>query len=117
MALFRVAEESLANIAKHSGATLARVDVRGSSAGIALTIEDSGSGFEPDTHARGAGLGVVSMRERLRALRGKLHIDSTRGRGTRISVSIPAESVARDAAAGADVETPTGESLAARSGN
>jgi PAS domain S-box-containing protein len=93
LALFRVTEESLTNIAKHSRAKSARVSVTGESRGIHLTIEDAGTGFDPDRLERGAGLGFVSMRERLRAVRGTVRVDSAPSRGTRIDVWVPATSL------------------------
>jgi signal transduction histidine kinase len=93
LCLFRVAEESLTNIAKHSRATAARVHVRGAADGLHLTVEDSGAGFDVDSLERRGGLGFVSMRERLRILRGTLRIDSAPSRGTRVEVGVPAASL------------------------
>ena len=93
LGLFRVTEESLANIAKHSGAKSARVLLMGDSNGIHLSIEDAGKGFDVSGTERKEGLGFVSMRERLRALRGTVHVDSAPGRGTRIDVLVPAKSL------------------------
>ena len=94
LSLFRVTEEGLNNIAKHSHARSARVQVCGSPDGLQLTIEDAGTGFDLDSLERRAGLGFVSMRERLRALHGTVHVDSEPSRGTRIEVSVPAASLA-----------------------
>lgn len=93
LGLFRVTEESLANIAKHSGAKTARVALTGATDGIHLTIEDQGHGFEIANLERKEGLGFVSMRERLRALRGTVHVDSALARGTRIDVLVPVGSL------------------------
>jgi len=93
LGLFRVAEESLANIARHSGSKSARVRLTGDSGGIHLTIEDAGKGFDISSLERKGGLGFVSMRERLRALRGTVHVDSAPGRGTRIDVLVPTKSL------------------------
>ena len=114
LCLFRVTEESLTNIAKHSGASSARVEVRGGSGGIQLIVEDLGRGFDPDTLLRKAGLGFVSMRERLRALRGTVRVDSAPGRGTTITVWIPATVRMTGAAHGtASTDVPSsGTSLA-----
>jgi signal transduction histidine kinase len=62
----------------------------GTSNGIFLTIEDSGKGFDLDSLERSAGLGFVSMRERLRVMRGTVRVDSAPSRGTRIEVWVPA---------------------------
>jgi signal transduction histidine kinase len=93
LCLFRVTEESLTNIAKHSQAKSARVHVNGSSDGLHLTIEDAGSGFDPDSLERKAGLGFVSIRERLRVVRGTVRVDSAPSRGTKIGVWVPAASL------------------------
>jgi signal transduction histidine kinase len=90
LCLFRVAEESLTNIAKHSGARSARVDLAGGNDGIRLTVEDTGRGFDQKSLEQRAGLGFVSMRERLRLVHGTLHIRSAPSRGTRIEARIPA---------------------------
>jgi PAS domain S-box-containing protein len=114
LCLFRVTEESLTNIAKHSGAKSAAVHVHGASDGIHLTIEDSGGGFDLDSLERRAGLGFVSMRERLRVLRGTVRVDSAPARGTRIDVWVPATSLLPAATGGAAVPAspPSGVSTA-----
>ena len=89
LSLYRVIEESLTNMAKHSHATKARVDVRGGPGSIALTIEDSGRGFDSRGLERKAGLGFVSMRERLRMVRGTVSVDSAPDLGTKIAVWAP----------------------------
>ena len=90
LSLFRVTEESLTNIAKHSQSTTARVDVSGAADGIHLTIQDAGRGFDPASLERKEGLGFVSMRERLRAVHGTVRVDSAPSRGTTIEVVVPA---------------------------
>ena len=89
LCLFRVAEESLANIAKHSQARSATIRVVGAPDGIHLTVEDAGDGFDMTASGSRAGLGFVSMQERLRVLHGTLHIDSVPSRGTRIEAWVP----------------------------
>jgi signal transduction histidine kinase len=91
LCLFRVTEESLTNIAKHSQAESAHVMLRGEPDALHLTIQDTGVGFDPGDLDTRAGLGFVSMRERLRVLHGTLQVDSARRRGTRIDVTIPAD--------------------------
>jgi PAS domain S-box-containing protein len=93
LCLFRVAEEGLANIAKHSHAKSAHVHVNGASDGLRLTIEDAGRGFDVESLERRAGLGFVSMRERLRVLRGTFRVDSAPSHGTKIDVWVPAASL------------------------
>jgi signal transduction histidine kinase len=90
LCLFRVAEESLTNVAKHSKAPSATVHVAGATDGIHLTVEDAGTGFDVATRGSRAGLGFVSMQERLRVLHGTMHVDSAPSRGTRINAWVPA---------------------------
>ena len=89
LCLFRVAEESLANIAKHSQARSATIQVTGAPDGIHFRVEDAGAGFDMTTFASKAGLGFVSMQERLRLLHGTLHVDSAPSRGTTIVAWVP----------------------------
>jgi signal transduction histidine kinase len=89
LSLFRVTEESLTNIAKHSQATTAAVEVHADDEGIHLTIEDSGRGFDGGIERR-HGLGFVSMRERLRIVGGTVRVDSAPSRGTTVTVWVPA---------------------------
>jgi signal transduction histidine kinase len=94
LSLFRVAEESLTNVVKHSRAASAQVRVSGDADGISLSIRDDGRGFDPSALESGSGLGFVSMRERLRTLRGTVRLDSAPGHGTTIEVRVPAASIA-----------------------
>ena len=89
LCLFRVIEESLANIAKHSRAASARIAIQDASDGVHLTVEDDGDGFDQANLAAKRGLGFVSMQERLRALRGTVRVESVPSRGTKIAVWIP----------------------------
>jgi PAS domain S-box-containing protein len=98
LCLFRVAEESLTNVAKHSNATSARVHVAGTPDGIHLTVEDVGEGFDMKSVGSKAGLGFVSMQERLRILQGTIRVDSAPSRGTRIDVWVPSKSLVIPAA-------------------
>jgi signal transduction histidine kinase len=99
LSLYRVTEESLTNIAKHSRTQSVRVKLKGRPDGIVLTVEDNGIGFEPDHVEHRAGLGFVSMRERLRVIRGTVRVDSSPSRGTKISAWVPAGSLAASARA------------------
>jgi PAS domain S-box-containing protein len=95
LALFRVTEESLTNIAKHSGSKFARIRLKGEADGIHLTIADTGVGFDMASFEGKGGLGFVSMRERLRALRGTVRVESAPSRGTTIHVHVPPKSLMR----------------------
>jgi PAS domain S-box-containing protein len=89
LCLFRIAEEGLANIAKHSQARSASVEVIGAPDGIHLRVEDAGTGFDMTAPGRKAGLGLVSMQERLRLLHGTIRVESTPSRGTTIDAWVP----------------------------
>ncbi len=93
LCLFRIVEEGLTNIAKHSQARLGQVHVSGDTDGIHLTVQDSGTGFDAASAESHGGLGFVSMRERLRVLHGTVRVESTPAQGTRIEVWIPAASL------------------------
>jgi signal transduction histidine kinase len=89
LSLYRVAQEALHNAAKHSGADAVAVSFRSEGTALALTITDPGIGF--DTHGAGAsgGLGIVSMRQRLRMIGGSLTITAAPGQGTRVQARLP----------------------------
>lgn len=80
--LFRVAQEALANVARHSKAQNVTVELAQQGDRIALIIEDNGAGFDMGRVEKGVGLD--SMRERLEAIEGQLEISSQKSRGTRV---------------------------------
>jgi NarL family two-component system sensor histidine kinase LiaS len=82
-ALFRVAQEALANVAKHSRARQVEVTLSCPRDDVGLKVVDDGRGFAPSS-AMGRGMGLRSMRERMEALGGELAVDSKPGEGTRI---------------------------------
>jgi PAS domain S-box-containing protein len=88
LCLYRIAQEALHNVAKHSQAPDASVRLERDGEELHLEISDSGIGFDPHRSDH-RGLGLVSMRERAGVLKGRLTIDSTPGTGTRISVWVP----------------------------
>lgn len=92
-AFFRVAQEALANAARHSGARTVSLSLARDGNHIRLEIEDDGSGFEVDA-AQEKGMGLRNMRERMEGAGGNLFIDSAPGRGTRVLAVWPAGSVA-----------------------
>ena len=87
LCLYRVAQECLSNVAKHSGAAGAKLTLRGTGSGLSLSISDNGKGFDPNVTPRG--LGFVGIRERARLVRGTVSISSRPGRGTDIEVQVP----------------------------
>ena len=84
--LFRVAEEALNNILKHAAATAVDVVIGGDAGHVRLEIHDNGVGFQRDPAATSAGLGLVSMGERVSELGGTFEVDSTPGNGTTVRV-------------------------------
>jgi signal transduction histidine kinase len=89
LCLFRIAQEALRNVVKHSGGTEAEVELSAHDDRIDLCISDSGTGFSPAHVQAETGLGLISMRERLRLVEGHLSIESEPSRGTRIRVRVP----------------------------
>ena len=88
LTLFRIVEQGLANVVKHSGASQASVEVTGQGNGISLVIADTGVGFDP--HAVGSrGLGLPDMRQRVELIGGSLRVWSRAGEGTRLEVTVP----------------------------
>jgi signal transduction histidine kinase len=91
-ALFRIAQEALTNVAKHSQARQATVTVGADSGAVRLVVTDDGAGFEP-THLDGVkaaeGWGLLTMTERAEAIGGRCSIESRVGQGTRVIVEVP----------------------------
>jgi len=88
--LYRIAQESLANVMKHAKASRVELELTCDGQEITLSICDSGIGFNLEAvQAQHLGLGLVNMRERVRSVRGRLNIQSEPGRGTHITVQIP----------------------------
>jgi PAS domain S-box-containing protein len=85
--LFRVMQEAMNNVAKHSKADLARLVLRKTADKIELSIEDNGEGFDPESMKQG--LGLTSMRERTELSGGTFEVESILGKGTRIRASWP----------------------------
>ncbi len=90
--LYRIMQEALNNIEKHSGATLVHIRLECDGDTIRLSIMDNGKGFtetEPSvSKANGNGWGLINMRERATSIEGSFSIDSTPNRGTEISVRL-----------------------------
>jgi PAS domain S-box-containing protein len=90
LCLFRVAQEGIRNVHKHSGCREALVELDEISGSLRLRISDRGSGFDPTAAETSQGLGLLSMEERLRSMGGELFVHSRPGGGTCIEASIPA---------------------------
>jgi PAS domain S-box-containing protein len=89
LSLYRVAQESIRNIARHSGARRAQVILTVDKASVELLVKDEGRGFDVARSRRGDGLGLVSIEERVRLLQGELLVTSRPGHGTDLLVRIP----------------------------
>jgi PAS domain S-box-containing protein len=87
--LYRVAQEALHNVLKHAHATRATMKVSGSSKGVHLLIHDLGVGFNSEASRVHHGLGIVSMKERIRLVQGEFSIHSQAGQGTQVRVFVP----------------------------
>jgi signal transduction histidine kinase len=87
--LYRVAVEALRNVARHSGAASAAISLKRVNGILELEVSDSGRGFEVETAAQSGGLGLISVEERLRAVRGDCEILSTPERGTTLIARVP----------------------------
>jgi two-component system sensor histidine kinase ChiS len=101
--IYRIIQESLSNIVKHSGATSARVQIQKRTDSIEVTVEDNGRGFDMAEFASAApahggttdlarGFGISSMSERARIIGGKLNIESMPKGGTKVLLTIPVTS-------------------------
>jgi signal transduction histidine kinase len=92
LCLFRVLQEGLHNAAKHSGVKRIEVQLHEESGEIHLSVRDSGKGFDVEAARQGRGLGLTSMRERVRLVNGTIAIESKPMAGTIIVVRVPFES-------------------------
>jgi PAS domain S-box-containing protein len=90
LSLFRVLEEALSNVIRHSGSTEALVTLLGGDSHVVLRVADGGRGFSTSGDAS-SGLGLISMRERLQSLNGSLSVTSAPGQGTVIEARMPAD--------------------------
>jgi len=89
LCLFRVLQEALQNAVKHSAVQNFTVELHGTKQGISLIVTDSGVGFDWHDAMDHRGLGLISMRERLRLVNGELSIQSQPGRGTTVTARVP----------------------------
>jgi PAS domain S-box-containing protein len=89
LCLYRVAQESLQNVIKHSKATAVNVSIKSEEGKIHLSISDNGKGFDTEARNGKESLGLISIDERVRAVEGLAKIISTVGEGTIIEVQVP----------------------------
>jgi signal transduction histidine kinase len=93
LTVFRILQEELTNVRKHSGADTVKISLETSQGDVVLTVEDDGVGFDPEmlqaAQESGEHMGLVAMRERAELLGGNLSVDSQPGEGTRVVVRLP----------------------------
>jgi signal transduction histidine kinase len=92
IALYRIAQEGLANVQKHSGARCVHVRLRFQPRAVRLDVSDDGGGFDTSGDVTRCHLGIAGMRERASLVGGSLEICSRPGGGTRVSAVVPLES-------------------------
>lgn len=89
IALFRIAQEALTNVARHAGATRVKVELSISSDGLLLSISDNGRGIMESEVTATRSVGIMSMNERANAFGGQVVISGSPGKGTSVTVRIP----------------------------
>jgi PAS domain S-box-containing protein len=87
--MFRMVQESLANVAKHARASKVEVELRRDGENVVLRVEDDGIGFRPTAPRKPQSLGLVGLRERAMLMRGEVRVESAPGTGTRVEARIP----------------------------
>ncbi|MDQ7827155.1 MAG: response regulator [Candidatus Eremiobacteraeota bacterium] len=90
-ALFRICQEALTNVARHSGATEVKVSLVEKESSIVLTIEDNGRGITEQQSKGPAALGIMGMKEHAYALGGEVNIHGAQGKGTTLEATFPLE--------------------------
>ncbi len=88
-AVFRIVQESLANVAKHAGASEVQVRIERSERAVTLEVRDNGRGFSTSAPRKPHSLGLMGLRERAQLLKGSVGIESSPGQGTCVRVNIP----------------------------
>jgi signal transduction histidine kinase len=91
LALFRVVQEALNNVAKHAQARRVEIKLERGEGEVRVSIADDGRGFVPQEALRGTGLGLLSMRERVEYLGGRFELESAPGEGTKVRAIVPLE--------------------------
>jgi signal transduction histidine kinase len=107
---YRIVQEALTNVARHAQASLCRLYLQRLPYTLLITVEDNGRGFDPrrlETANPRRGLGLVGIRERASGLGGTFRLESSPGRGTRLSVELPVlpAAVSKEEPAAAEVPT------------
>jgi PAS domain S-box-containing protein len=107
--LFRAAQEILFNIVKHAHVAGAAVRLQRRRGRVWLTVRDRGRGFDPKTLGQAAGFGLLSIRERVELLGGRMKIRSAPGRGSAFLITVPDAGPQDEAAGAGDEETEWNE--------
>jgi two-component system sensor histidine kinase UhpB len=94
---YRIVQEALSNIMKHAHAGFARVSLVLSETGtpegaLHIEVQDDGEGFDPALSSEG--IGIIGMRERVFAVGGSIHVDSSPGQGTLVAITLPLKGAA-----------------------
>src|SRR5262249_30766830 len=89
IAVFRIFQEVLTNVARHSRATEVKVDLNETDSELLLEVLDNGVGLPPDALTRPDRFGIVGMQERALAAGGRLRFESSEGGGTKVILRIP----------------------------
>jgi signal transduction histidine kinase len=97
--LYRVAQESMRNAVQHGHATEIRVALKAGAESLQLSVQDNGKGFSGSPLRGKGGLGMISMRERMRLVNGTLTISSGREHGTEVTASAPLTEVGHEESA------------------
>ena len=87
--LYRVVQEALTNVVRHSGAAMVNVAVHAEGSEVVAVVEDDGVGFDARSVGDGAGLGLLGMKERATSVGGSVRVESAPGSGTQVRLSIP----------------------------
>jgi two-component system sensor histidine kinase DegS len=87
--VFRLVQESLQNVVKHSGVTSAEISMTAADGALRLVVKDAGRGFDAAANPIRGGLGLVSMRERVHLVGGSMTIRTKLGSGTRLDFEVP----------------------------
>jgi signal transduction histidine kinase len=103
IALYRMVQEALTNIARHARASEVRVELRRQSGEVLLTVQDNGVGFSEKEISREGSHGLMGIRERAHMLGGQLQVGNMAGGGGRLEVRLPIEADPSDAAASREV--------------
>ncbi len=87
--LFRIAQEALTNVVRHTQARIGEIHLTTTAEGIVLEIRDDGEGIPMDSIDSSESLGIIGMRERAMLIDGRLSIHGVSGQGTTVSVTVP----------------------------